>query len=87
MFPPPTAEIAKEIWEEVYTTVANTLGFIILPLGEGAPGETKQDKLARGLRSLSDPENKDYTQARQVGPSSPKWCPRSTLASLAVTVD
>jgi hypothetical protein len=63
IFPPPPTDIANEVWETIYTTTADTLGFMILPLGTDNPGETKQDKLTRGLRSLSDPDNMDYTQA------------------------
>ena len=61
-FPPPTPEVAKEIWEQLYLA-ASEKGFILIPVIGGLPGESKTDKLNRGLTSLSDPAIREFTQA------------------------
>ena len=54
--------MAKEIWEQLYLA-ASEKGFILIPVIGGLPGESKTDKLNRGLTSLSDPVIREFTQA------------------------
>ncbi len=61
-FPPPKPGVAKEIWEQLYLA-ASEKGFILIPVIGGLPGESKTDKLNRGLTSLSDPVIREFTQA------------------------
>jgi WD40 repeat protein len=61
-FPPPKPEVAKEIWEQLYSA-ASEKGFMLIPLIGGTPGESKTEKLNRGLTSLSDPVIREFTQA------------------------
>jgi hypothetical protein len=61
-FPPPKPEVAREIWEQLYLA-ASEKGFILIPVIGGLPGESKTDKLNRGLTSLSDPDIREFTQA------------------------
>ena len=61
-FPHPTPEVAGAIWEQLYSA-ASEQGFLLIPLSGGQPGESKIDKLNRGLTNLSDPINREFTQA------------------------
>jgi hypothetical protein len=62
MFPPTPAEIAEEVWKEVWI-VTNANGDVLIPLSDDRIGESKSDKLLRGLTQLANPENEEFSQA------------------------
>ena len=62
MLPPPPIQIAEEVWRELWIAASST-GYVLIPLSDGRIGESKSDKLVRGLTQLASPENEEFSQA------------------------
>jgi hypothetical protein len=62
MLPPPPIKIAEEVWKELWTAAGAT-GYVLIPLSDGSIGESKSDKLVRGLTQLASTENEEFSQA------------------------
>jgi hypothetical protein len=52
MLPPPSSEIAEEVWKELWIAVSAT-GYVLIPLSDGRIGESKSDKLVRDLAQMT----------------------------------
>ena len=54
--------MAEEVWKDLCVSAGAT-GYILIPLNENRIGESKTEKLVRGLKHLSNPENSEFAQA------------------------